>query len=288
MMTSGDQADGIRALALRGQADKPLRPGAPERRATFSARRSIAVTSGKGGVGKTQVSANLAVALARQGHRVLVLDADLGLASQDLVLGVTPHSDLLALLERGLPASEVLVEGPAGVMLLPACPGRYEMANLGGAERDRLVAAVDAIAKDFDVLVVDTGAGLGSNSVAFAALADEVIIVATPDPTSLRDAYAMAKVLHRRGGVERVGVVANQVGSDQEGREVHARLAGIVERFLDLELDYLGGIRRDEAVRRAVGAGLPFVLGAPESQPARVLREIAKRLGPTPREAVPC
>ncbi len=288
MMTSGDQAEGLRLFAARGQTDQPLRPGAPERRATFSARRSIAVTSGKGGVGKTQVAANLAVALARQGHRVLVLDADLGLASQDLVLGVTPRSDLMALLERGVPASEVLVEGPAGVMLLPACPGRYEMANLGGAERDRLVAAVDAIAKDFDVLVVDTGAGLGSNSVAFAALADEVIIVVTPDPTSLRDAYAMAKVLHRRGGVERVGVVANQVGSDQEGREVHARLAGIVERFLDLELDYLGGLRRDEVVRRAVGAGLPFVIGAPESQPARVLRDVARRLAPAPREMVPC
>jgi len=288
MMTSGDQAEGLRALAQREQSSQVLRPGAPERRPTFSARRSIAVTSGKGGVGKTQVSANLAVALARQGHSVLVLDADLGLASQDLVLGVTPRSDLMALLERGAPASEVLVEGPAGVMLLPACPGRYEMANLGGADRDRLVAAVDAIAKQFDVLVVDTGAGLGANSVAFAALADEVILVATPDPTSLRDAYAMAKVLHRRGGVERLGVLANQVGGDQEGREVHERLAGIVERFLDLELDYLGCLRRDDAVRRAVGAGLPFVIGSPESQPSRTMCAIARRLAPTPREVVPC
>jgi flagellar biosynthesis protein FlhG len=288
MMTSGDQADGLRALALRGQMERSETSGPPERRVTFASRRSIAVTSGKGGVGKTQVAANLAVALARTGQRVLILDADLGLASQDLVLGVRPHADLLALLERGATPAEVLVEGPAGVMLLPACPGRYEMANIGGAERDRLVSAVDAIARDFDVLVIDTGAGIGTNSVAFATLADEVVLVATPDPTSLRDAYAMAKVLHRRGGLERIGVLANQVGSDQEGREVHARLSGIVERFLALKVDYLGCLRRDDAVRRAVGAGLPFVIGAPESQPSRAIRDVARRLAPPPKEGGAC
>jgi flagellar biosynthesis protein FlhG len=248
------------------------------RRALRGPALSIAVTSGKGGVGKTQVSSNLSIALAQQGLKVLVVDADLGLASLDLAFGVTPEYNLLSVIEKEKKAKDILVEGPAGVQLLAACPGRYEMANLSRIEQQALVDAVEEASQGFDVVLIDTGAGIGSNSVIFAGWAEQVVLVSTPDPTALRDAYAMAKVLHKRSGVKRLNFIANQVASDREGIELHERLGGIVRRFLPLELDYLGPLRRDDVVRNACLQGVPFMMGAPDSTPARAIRAMAKRL----------
>lgn len=244
---------------------------------------TIAVTSGKGGVGKTQVSANVGVALAKQGElSVLLLDADLGLASLDLALGLQPVNDLRSVLSGQCKIEDILIEGPCGVKLIPACPGRYEMANIGTKERRALIEAVEEVAEGFDVLVIDTGAGIGSNAVDFAAYADEVFLVCTPDPTSLRDAYAMAKVLHRRAGLDRIQVVANQVVNDAEGAALYDRIDGIVRRFLTLEMKYLGSIPRDEKVREAVSSGTPFVLGAASGVAARAIETIVRRLLPLP------
>ncbi|HJL19602.1 MAG TPA: MinD/ParA family protein [Sandaracinaceae bacterium LLY-WYZ-13_1] len=284
MIRHEDQAAG-----LRGNAPDSLprvvrlRPG--NERGTHV----VAVTSGKGGVGKTQVAANLAVGLAQEGKRVLVLDADLGLASLDLAFGVSPQHDLLSVLTGQRSIDEILVEAPCGVHLIPACPGRYDVANLDASQRARLWDLVEDAARDFDVLIIDTGAGIGSNAVGFASYADDVLLVTTPDPTALRDAYAMAKVLHRRSGVDRVRVVANQVGSEREGAEIHARMDGIVRRFLTLDLDYLGPILSDASVREGVTSGQPFVLAAPSSMAARCVFGLVRRLkvlGAT--EARPC
>jgi flagellar biosynthesis protein FlhG len=209
---------------------------------------------------------------------VLLLDADLGLASLDLALGIHPHADLLSVVRGEQKIDDILVEAAHGVMLVPACPGRYEMANLGTAERERLRTTVEELARRFDVLIIDTGAGIGANSVGFAALASEVILVTTPEPTALRDAYAMAKVLNKRAGVETIRLVANQVPSEAGGLEVYERLLGIAQRFLALELAYLGCIPKDESVSRAVASGHPYVIGAPHCKAARALETLVERL----------
>ncbi len=270
----GDQAEGLRVVR-RGDRNNVV----PLRR-RGGGLRTIAVTSGKGGVGKTQLSANLGVELARRGLKVVLLDADLGLASLDLALGLRPHDDLRSVIRGTSRVEDIVVEGPHGVKLVPACPGRFDMANLTGAERQRLATAVSDYASDFDVLIIDTGAGIGSNAVAFASSADEVLLVCTPDPTALRDAYAMAKVLHRRSGVDRVRLVANQVGSDGEGRELHARLQDIVQRFMTLDLDYLGFIPRDDDVRLGVAAGEPYVVGSPHGAASRAIKMLGRRIAP--------
>lgn len=272
MLRTSDQADGIRLA--RDSRIPQLRP----LRNTIDTARSIAVTSGKGGVGKTQLSANIALALAKRGQKVLLLDADLGLASLDLALGIHPHSDLLSVVRGEREIDEILVEAPHGVMLVPACPGRYEMANLGTAEREKVRAIIEDLARRFDVLIIDTGAGIGANSVGFAALASEILLVTTPEPTALRDAYAMAKVLNKRAGVESIQLVANQVATEKGGREVYERLQGIAQRFLSLDLSYLGCIPKDESVSRAVASGEPYVLGAPHCKAARALESIVERL----------
>jgi len=259
----------------------PLRRGGPGR-----GLRIYAVTSGKGGVGKTQLSANLGVELARRGEKVLLMDADLGLASLDLALGVRPEADLRNVLQGEADVDDIVVKGPEGVTLVPACPGRFDMANLTPQERQRLSTQVVEYAEGFDVLIIDTGAGIGSNAVGFAASADEVLLVCTPDPTALRDAYAMAKVLHRRSGVDRIRLVCNQVSSVTEGHELHQRLQQIVQQFMTLELEFLGAIPFDDDVRASVIAGEPYVLARRESAAGRALQKIGRRLSPPqPREA---
>lgn len=271
-MAKVDQAASLR------QARPSWEPLSPTAEKGALPRLSIAVTSGKGGVGKTQISANLAIALAQRGRKLLLLDADLGLAGLDLALGITPEHTLNEVLEGRLTAEQVLAEGPCGIRLLPACPGRYEMANLSPRDRDILSNAIDVCAAAYDVLLTDTGAGINSNSVSFAASADEVLLVVTPDPTSMRDAYAMVKVLTKRAGVETIRFVANQVTSEAQGAELHDTLRGLIRRFLPTELTYLGCVPRDELVRQGVASGMPFLLRSPESNAARALQSIAQRL----------
>lgn len=282
MIRVADQAAGLRARRDSSSV-VPLR-----RRMFQGPAWTLAVTSGKGGVGKTQIAANIGVALAARGLQVLMLDADLGLASLDLALGLQPKADLRAVVEGRAEVEDVAVQGPMGLRLLPACPGRYDMANLAPAERSRLIQAVHRAAEDYDVLLIDTGAGIGSNSVYFASAADEILLVTTPDPTALRDAYAMAKVLHRRASVDRIKLVANQVRSALEGAELHTRIDAIVTRFLALELEFLGSVPWDKEVVKGARAGRPHVLAAPEAEASRAVRGLAARLREQRRMEVAC
>ncbi len=271
------------AAGLRGGKVIPLR-----KRAFRGPTWTLAVTSGKGGVGKTQLAANIGVALASRGLQVLMLDADLGLASLDLALGLQPRANLLAVIEGSAQVEDIIVDGPMGLKLIPACPGRYDMANLDPAKRSRLIQAIHEAAQAYDVLLIDTGAGIGSTSVYFASAADEVLLVATPDPTAIRDAYAMAKVLHRRCAVDRIKLVANQVHSALGGAELHARLDEVVTRFLALQLDYLGYVPWDREVIRSARQGRPYVLRTPTSPASRSVAALAARLREQRRLEVAC
>lgn len=279
MIRVEDQAEGLRARVGSDERSRRVRTGS-----TWT----VAVTSGKGGVGKTQVSANLAIGLAQQGMRVLLLDADLGLASLDLALGARPRGDLVHVVRGEASLSDVLVPIAHGVDLVPACPGRYEMANLDDRSRDRLLDLVYELAESYDVLLVDTGAGIGASTIAFAAEADEVILVATPDPSSLRDAYAMAKVLRVRADVRRLHVVANFVGSTHEGIALCKRLQGIVDRFFVLDLELAASVPEDREVVMGNRAGRPVVLGAPESAGARAFQSLAYCIGSLFRKEATC
>jgi len=248
-------------------------------RAPARALRTIAITSGKGGVGKTNLCAGIAIALARSGARVLTLDGDLGKANLDIVMGVMPGRSLCDALSGQCGIEDVLVDGPEGIRILPTCSGRYELANMSDTERHGLFAAVDRLEDDFDVLLIDTAAGITSNAVAFAAAARDVVLVATPEPTSIADAYAMTKVLAKRHRVRRIRVLANMVQSPRQGEQVFRRLAHLTDRFLDVGTDYLGFVYRDEAVGKSVERGQPFLIAEPEAPASRCVAAIAAKLG---------
>jgi flagellar biosynthesis protein FlhG len=240
--------------------------------------RIVAVTSGKGGVGKTHVACNLAVLAARAGRRVLVLDADLGLANADIVLGVAPHYHLGHLLEGSVPLGDILAEGPEGVRVLAASTGVQELTQLDDQQKLRLVSALDEIEDRFDLVLIDCGAGIGDNVLFFAGAAQEALLVISPEPTSLTDAYAAVKVLSQQGGVERFSVVVNPVPTEAHGREVFGTLTRVTDRFLTARVSFLGHVPRDENLQRALMAQRPVVDLFPRSPSSRALGEIARRL----------
>jgi flagellar biosynthesis protein FlhG len=256
----------------RGQVI-PLRP-APQARQT----RVIAVTSGKGGVGKSVISANLGVCLARSGRRVLLVDADLALANLDLMLGVRARSSIREVLNARLRIEDVLVEGPSGVCLIPACSGDATLADVEEHSRLALMGAIDSLEDRFDTLVVDTGAGIGSNAVAFAAAAQQTLVVVTPDPASLADAYAMIKILSTRCGLARVYLCVNMASGPREADQVVERLLGLVQRFLNVSVVPIGYLYRDEAVERSVKACQSLIASYPQAAIASSLQALADRL----------
>jgi flagellar biosynthesis protein FlhG len=261
-----DQANGLRERVAGSRAGGrgPLRV--------------VAVTSGKGGVGKTHVACNLAVLAARAGRRVLVLDADLGLANADIVLGVAPHHHLGHLLDGSAPLDDVLAEGPEGVRVLAASTGVQELTRLDDAQKLRLVTALDVLEDRFDLVIVDCGAGIGDNVLFFAGAAQEAILVVSPEPTSLTDAYATVKVLSQQAGVEHFQVVVNPVPTEAHGREVWERLTRVTDRFLGARVSYLGHVPRDENLQRALMAQRPLVQLFPRSPSARALQALADKL----------
>lgn len=266
-----DQADSLRQLVSGGEARPPVRV--------------VAVTSGKGGVGKTHVACNLAVLAARAARRVLLLDADLGLANADLVLGVAPHHHLGDVLGGAVRLEEALAEGPGGIRILAASSGVQQLTRLGDAEKLRLVGALDALADRFDLVLVDCAAGIGDNVLFFAGAAQEVLLVVSPEPTALSDAYATVKVLSQQAGVERFRVVVNPAATEAHGREQFARLTSVTDRFLGAHVSFLGHVPRDESVARAAMAQRALVELFPRAAATRALQHIGRALLATPPPA---
>jgi flagellar biosynthesis protein FlhG len=215
--------------------------------------RVICVTSGKGGVGKTNIVTNLGYALAKTGKKVLILDADLNLANVDILLGLTPRYNLHHVFMGEKTLAEVLVQGPAGLLILPASSGIMELADLTEQQRLYFLAEMSALAQKIDIMLIDTAAGINNNVIYFNLAARERIIILTPEPTSLTDAYALVKVLSSRHDVKKFRILVNLARSEKEALSVFRKLSIVADRFLDsLSLDYLGYIPYDSKLPTAV------------------------------------
>lgn len=247
----------------------------------------IAVTGGKGGVGKTNVSVNLSLALAELGRRVVLMDADLGLANVDVQLGLRPKATLADVLAGSCDLREVMINGPGGIRIVPAASGAAEMVNLGPREHAGLIQAFSDIGDDLDILVVDTAAGIGDSVVSFVRAAQEVIVVVCDEPTSITDAYALIKLLNRDHGVSRFRVLASMVHSPQEGHNVFNKLVQVTDRFLEVTLQYVGAIPYDESVRKAAQRQRAIFDAFPRSKAALAFRAIARKVDAWPLPSSP-
>ncbi|MEK9713331.1 MAG: MinD/ParA family protein [Thalassolituus sp.] len=247
----------------------------------------IAVTGGKGGVGKSNVSVNLGIALAEMGRRVVLLDADLGLANIDILLGISANRTIENVLQGECDLRDVLVKGPGGFRIVPASSGTQKLSQLNSMEHAGLIQAFSDIGDDIDVLIVDTAAGISDTVLSFVRAAQEVLVVVTDEPTSITDAYAQIKLLNRDYGLFRFRVVANMVRSPQEGTALFAKLTKVTDRFLDVAMQYVGAVPQDDAVKRAVQRQKAVVEAYPRSKAATAFRSLAKKVDSWPLPSTP-
>jgi len=243
--------------------------------------RVISVTSGKGGVGKTNVVVNLAIALSRLGKRCLVLDADLGLGNIDVMLGLTPEYNIGHVLRGEKTMADVVVEGPCGIKILPASSGVYELTDLSAADRLAVISHLETYSAScggLDIMLIDTAAGISSNVVFFNIASREIIVVTTPEPTAITDAYALMKVLSQRHGERAFLLVVNSVRSARQGLEVYRNISSAGDKFLNVSLDYLGCILHDESVHKSVARQKAVVEVYPDSRASASFAELAAAL----------
>ncbi len=260
-----DQASKLRRLVrARGLAAEPAR--------------LISVTSGKGGVGKTNVAVNAAIALAARGLRVLLVDMDMGLANADVLLGVNARMNWWHVLRGGRDVGGAIVPAPGGIDLLAGGSGLSGLADLSEFERHRLLHDLDSLRGHYNVIMLDCGAGISRGVLAFGLAAEIVVVVTTPEPTAMTDAYAMIKMLSRHDTDRTIGLVVNQVASRGEARMVFDRIAGVAARFLRFPLADLGYVLQDEAVTLAVRQRRPVLLGQAGSAAGRCLTAVADKL----------
>jgi flagellar biosynthesis protein FlhG len=266
-----DQASGLRSavtspLASRVMSDKPSRT------------KILAVTSGKGGVGKTNVVANLAVSLSELGKKVVVLDADFGLANIDVLLGLTPRFHLGHVLFGNKTLSEIMVQGPHGIRIIPASSGLQRLSELTPEQREHLVESFALLDTDTDFFIIDTAAGISHNVIHFLLAAHEVIVVSAPEPTAIVDAYAVIKIILAEDPSKVIHVLINSVHREAEAKEVFAQINSVVNRFLSCEISYLGHIERDSHVPQAVRSQVLVTHMYPEAPASRCFRQLARTI----------
>jgi len=261
-----DQASRLRVLA-RGVSQ-----------ANSQGMRIIAVTSGKGGVGKTNISVNLALALTELGRKVIVFDGDLGLANIDVVCGISPKYTLEDVVLGNSSLSEVLVDGPNGIKILPGGSGSGLLVNLEQRSLQNVLEKLQSLDGLADILLIDTGAGIARGVIQLLEGSDEIILVATPEPTSLTDAYGLVKTLYMRGNKAQIGVVINRVNSRDEAESTFSRLSLVLDRFLKYKVEYLGFIYEDHFLTKAVMTQTPVSVAFPTAPATLCIQWIAKNL----------
>lgn len=252
-----DQAEGLRRM----NRNRPVRV--------------LAVASGKGGVGKTNVSVNLSVAFAQLGRRVMLLDADLGLANADVMLGLQPRANLSHVLDGTHTLEDVIIPGPSGISVVPAASGVARMASLSPTEHAGIVRAFSELRMPLDILIVDTAAGISDSVTSFARAAQEVLVVVCDEPASITDAYALIKVLNRDHGIDRFQLVANMVHDNAAGMQLFRKLAMVCERFLDVVVRYAGYVPFDTNLRRAVQRQRSVVDALPSAPASIAFKKLA-------------
>jgi len=264
-----DQAHGLRQMHSNGPV------------------RVIAITGGKGGIGKTNISINLGVSMSQLGKNVLLLDADLGLANVDILLGLHPRKNLSHVIKGECDLDDIIVTAPGGLKIVPGASGIQAMADLSSAERGGLVTAFSQINTSVDVMLIDTAAGISDSVLNFVRAAQEIVIVVCDEPASMTDAYAMIKTLSCEYGIHRFRVVANMVAGVREGQELYKKLSAVTNRYLDVALDFVGAIPYDEYLRKAIQKQKPLVEAYPRSKGSMAFKNLAQRADkwPVPKEA---
>jgi flagellar biosynthesis protein FlhG len=278
MSTVTDQATRLRDImagVAEGQASGQASAG-PVPRAPRA--RVIAVTSGKGGVGKSNISVNLAVKFAACGKEVVLLDADLGLANADVLCNVDLPCNLAHVIARRKTLMEVMVRGPGGFGLIGGASGLARMADLTDGDRQRVVDSLADLEEHTDLILIDTGAGISPNVLSFTRAADHVLVVTVPEPTAIADAYAVIKVLSRERKEGPISLLVNQARTEQEAKVVYQRIAQVARQFLSVHVLDAGYVAADPQVPAAVRRRVPFLLAAPESPAALCLCAVASRL----------
>lgn len=253
--------------------------------------RVITVTSGKGGVGKSNVSVNLAIQMSRLGKRSVILDADFGLANIEVMLGMRPQYNLADMMFRGKDVKDIICTGPEDIGFISGGSGLREMTNLNKDQILSLVRTMYELDHYADVVIIDTGAGISDTVIELVASSSEVLLVATPEPTSITDAYALLKTLHRHDGFEAgstsIKMIGNRIQSYEEGKELYLKLNTVVNKFLGMEMEYLGAIPYDECLPRAVMQQQPVSLAYPDAPSARAMLELAMVLEDEKKEIEP-
>lgn len=284
-MTVIDQATQLRSLVRqRNHAPHPSMTSAGTASASYAAATPahtasvIAITSGKGGVGKSNVSVNLAIRLSAAGKKVILLDADLGLANADVLCNVNLPWNLAHVINRQRELKDVLYDAPGGFKLIGGASGLARMADLSDYDRNRLIDSLADLERQADVILIDTGAGISANVLSFTRAADHVLVVTTPEPTAITDAYAVIKVLGRDGRDRRVSLLVNQAGSASEARAVYDRIAKVAKQFLGVSVLDAGHLPADDQVPHAVRKRMPFMLGAPHCPASLAVNQLAMRL----------
>lgn len=238
--------------------------------------RVISVTSGKGGVGKTNVVGNLAISFQRTGKRVLIFDGDLGLANMDIIFGLSPAQNIEGVIRGEKDLSQIIIQGPEGVSVIPSSSGIQDLTHLTEGQKIHLLNEFDMLNHEYDILLIDTGAGISSNVIYFNLAAQERIIVVTPEPTSVTDAYALIKVMFNQHGTKHYSLLLNMVKGEEEAKSVYAHLSKVAARFMKgISIDYAGFIPWDPLLQEAVSRRRPVTCSYPESPSSQGFETLA-------------